>query len=210
MRRQEMKLTIMVLCCLITAMNTARGDESLTGQDQKKVPIDEKVQIAGNCIIMPMGRIVLVRKGCQYCAVKFVEAWKGKTEYDFFANYESYYQGDGTGDFSSKNVQFIKEQLAWRRRVGLGKMFSFPAGPENLEIKCGPIKLFWSSRGSVYFRGHAEKEGEYGIELAPTKWTDISEVNVFDSRLKWYRYDEKRKDTYIPIEQLWENGEYKK
>jgi hypothetical protein len=159
---------------------------------------------------MPLGKIVLVRKDSQYCAVKFTEAWTGETAFDHFASYESYYQGDGTGDLSKNNVQFTKDQLAWRRRVGLGRLLTFPAGPQNLEVKCGPMKLFWSSGGSIYFRGHAKKEDDYGIELAPTKWTDISQVNVFDPRLMWYRYDGKRKDIYIPIDQLLENGEEQK
>jgi hypothetical protein len=64
--------------------------------------------------------------------------------------------------------------------------------------------------GVIYFFSLSQKDGDYGIELAPTKWTDISQVNVFDPRLKWYRYDEKRKDTFIPIDQLWENGKEEK
>jgi hypothetical protein len=28
-------------------------------------------------------------------------------------------------------------------------------------------------------------------------------VNVFDERLKWYKYDPKREDKKIPIEELW-------
>ena len=50
-----------------------------------------------------------------------------------------------------------------------------------------------------------------GVEgKAPTKWTDISQVIAFDPRLRWYRYDENREDTYIPIDQLWEDGEERK
>jgi hypothetical protein len=159
---------------------------------------------------MPLKRIVLVRKGSDYCAVKFTEAWSGKTEDDQYAIYESCYQGDGTGDFSNKNVQFRKEKLVLRRHVGPGR--GFPAGCTNFNVKCGPIRLLWAGKSWVHWVhfGSKQVDGEYGIELAPTKWTDISEVDVFDPRLKWYRYDEKRKDTYIPIDQLWENGEYKK
>jgi hypothetical protein len=46
------------------------------------------------------------------------------------------------------------------------------------------------------------KEGGYGNELAPTRWTDIREVNVFDPRVKWYKYDSLRKRVDIPIDKL--------
>ncbi|OGP60598.1 MAG: hypothetical protein A2162_05445 [Deltaproteobacteria bacterium RBG_13_52_11b] len=200
-------LAAIIIWCLITEMRLAGGSPDLSAHDQNKVSAIEEVRIAGNALVMPMGRIVLVRNGSQYCAVKFTRAWTGKTDHDYFARYESYYQGDGTGDFSKPNVQFTEEELAWRRRVGLGKFFSFPAGPENLEIKCGPIRLFWSSKGSIYFRSHAKKDADYGIELAPTTWTEISEVNIFDPRLQWYSYDGKRKEVRIPIDRLWENHE---
>jgi hypothetical protein len=53
---------------------------------------------------------------------------------------------------------------------------------------------------SVHTEG--TKLGDHGIELAPTRWSAINEVNVSDPRLRWFRYDEKRKETYIPREDL--------
>lgn len=199
-------LTVMatiIICGLIAGIRTAGGDAGATGQDSSKGPIREEVLITADCIMMPLGRIVLVRKDSQFCAVKFTEAWAGKTREDQYANYESYYQGDGTGDFASGNVQYRKEQLVDRRMVGIGRLFSFPAGPRNKDIKCGPIRLDWTGEGSIYFYAWGRKEGDYGIQLAPTKWTDISQVKVFEPRLKWYRYDEKRKRAYVPIDKLW-------
>ncbi len=161
------------------------------------------VQIAPNCIIMPVGRILLVRKDSDYCAIKFTEFWTGKTKEDLYAKYESYYQGDKTGDFSNKNIKFKKEDLSWPKAKT--SIFGHPWAPGTKdEIRCGPIKLWWTGKGTVYFYKRYQPESDYGIELAPTKWTDISQVNVFDSRLKWYRYDEKRKDVIIPVDQLWE------
>lgn len=204
-----MKLATIVSCFFIIGVMTGVRDVGATGQEDSRTSVAEEVGIGGNAIQMPLGRILLVRKESQYCAVKFTEAWKGKTESARLANYESYYQGDGTGGFSSKNVQFTKGTLVSRQSV-LGRLYPVPFGHQNKEIKCGPIKLYWTM-GWVYFHHLIkEKEGDYGIELAPTKWTDISQVNVFDPRLKWYRYDGKRKDIYIPIDQLWEDGEEKK
>ena len=183
---------------------------SATSQMESKPHVEEYVGIAPNGVAIPLGRILLARKSSQYCAVKLTETWTGETKEDIFANYESYYQGDDTGDFSNKNALFTKGQLAERRAIMFGRMILYRTGPENYEIKCGPIRLY-CLRGVVYFyREGRQKPRDYGIELAPTKWLDISQANVFDPRLKWYRYDEKQKGIFIPIDQLWEDGEEKK
>ncbi len=189
----------------------ASGEAGESGKQAMKPHDIEEIVIGSNALKMPLGRVLLIRKDSQYCPVKFTEAWTGKTKFDFWSNYESYYQGDGTGDFSNENVQFTKGQLITRRLVGLGKMFSFPVGRQNYEIKCGPIKLFWDT-GWVYFYDVGRPNAADSIinEMAPTKWRDNSQVNVFDPRLKWYRYDEYRKHIYIPTDQLWEDEKDKK
>jgi hypothetical protein len=122
-----------------------------------------------------------------------------------FANYESYYQGDGSGDFSKNNVQFKKDTLTHPKPKW--SIFGHLIFNGNREIVCGPIKLFWSGRGAVYHFRLQQPQGDHGIELAPTPWSNVSEVNVFDPRITWYRYDEKRKRVNIPIDQLWKNKE---
>lgn len=208
-----MKLLIIIVFCLMGEIMTAFGDTGLSSQEDRRSPNTEKVQIAPNCVRMPLGRILLVRKGSQYCAVKLTETWTGETKGDIFTNYESYYQGDGTGDFSNKNknVEYAKGQLAERNSIMFGRIILYHTGPENKEIDCGRMKLF-SLQNVIYFYhvGRPKKKDFLIDELAPTKWSDISQVNVFDPRLKWYRYDEKRKDMFIPIDQLWEDEEEKK
>lgn len=168
-------------------------------------PGTNEVHIAPNGISVPLGRILLVRKGMEYGALIITEAWIENREEDKYARYESYYQGDKTGDFSNKNVQVRKGKLSRPKGiwVGGGHWFSFRLRPE---IRCGRIKLLWFYKTFVCFFGYGQAQGDYGIELAPTKWTDISEVNVFDPRLKWYRYDEERPRTRILIDQLWEDS----
>ncbi len=199
-------LLIIILVSLITLKQIATGEALASPKGEQVINVD-KVIIAPNAIIVPLNRILLIRKKSVYCGVKFTDFWAGKTEEDWFAKYESYYQDDKTGDFTNKNVQFIKGELASPKPRGIGR-FAFSLGKK--EIQCGPIKLYWSGKGSVYFYRLNQDEGDYGIELAPTIWTDISQVNVFDPRIKWYRYDEKRQRVNIPIDQLWESGEIDK
>lgn len=180
---------------------------AMASADVKTLPEANEVQIAPNAIGIPLGHILLIRNDSDYCAVKFIRCWTGQADYDQHAEYESYYQGDKTGDFRSKNVKYRKEEVYYTK-----PSFSIFGHPVRIgakrDICCGPIELWWSGLNCkifVYYFRHDQKQGDYGIELAPTKWTDISQVNVFDPRLKWYRYDAKRKDTKIPMDRLWDD-----
>ncbi len=173
-------------------MSADKGDSTVSSEPDHAVvgPVALKV---------PLGRIILVRKDSEYCAIKFIQFWTGKTEEDWFASYESYYQGDKSGDFSRKTVEVRKEKLSSSKPRGIGR-FAFSFG--NRDVLCGHIKLEWTDKGWVYFYGSDQREGDYGIELAAIPWTDISRVNVFDPRVKWYRYDPERKRVNIPIDKL--------
>lgn len=172
------------------------------------LPEANDVRIVPNAIGMPLGRILLIRKDNDYCAVKFTQNW-GKTGYEQHAEYESYYQGDKTGSLNNKNVKYRKEEVFYKKPIF--SIFGHPVSiGEKLDIRCGPIELWWSAGPHltfVYYNRHDQNQRDYGIELAPTKWTDISEVNVFDPRLKWYRYNEIRERVNIPVDHLWEDKE---
>jgi hypothetical protein len=165
---------------------------------------DVNIKIRPNAVIMPLERILLIRKGSEYCTIKFIKFWTGKTIYDQHATYELYYQDDKTGDFSNKNVKFRKEELYFPKASF--SLFGHPffIGAKN-KIQCGSFKLSWSYKGGVYFYDRSVPEGDYGVELAPTKWTDISQVNVFDPRVKWYKFDSARRDKRTPVNHLWED-----
>jgi hypothetical protein len=214
-----MKKLVIILCYLIVCMQT--GVQEVMANfpfyfGKSGPPEPNEVHIGNTIIVMPLEKILLVRKGSEYCAIKFTKLWSENTSEigtlfvasgsDEYAMYELYYQGDKTGDFTKKNVKFKKEKLSYLKPRGIGRL-AFTFG--NQEIKCGTIELSAISN-SVSFYGEGQKEGDYGIELAPTKWTDISEVNVFDPRIKWYRYDENRERVNIPVEQLWRNEGHKK
>jgi len=196
-------LMIIIFLYLMICVKPAGGEMMASNQGGRIVPPGPNdVVIAPNAVRIPLGRILLVRKDSEYCAVKLTKFWTGKTEQDRYAEYESYYQGDNTGDFSNKNMIFRKGKLSFPKPRGIGR-FAFSFG--NRDVRCGPIKLAWYGENWVYFFSTNQKQGDYGIELAPTTWTDISRVNVFDPRVKWYRYDSKREDITIPIDKLWEN-----
>jgi hypothetical protein len=164
-----------------------------------------EVHIGPNGISMPLGKILIIRKGTNYCALKFTKFWTGENKEDRHAIYESYCHSDKSAEFSKNNIKLKKEELYFPKAQW--SIFGHPVafGTKD-EINCGFAKLWWSGKGSVYFFERGQPQGDFGIELAPTKWTDISQVNVFDSRLKWLRYDENRKRVNIPVDELWENN----
>ena len=160
----------------------------------------------------PLGRLLLIRKGKDVCAIRFTEFHRGhdgKTptlynsgEETQFAEYDWFYQGDGSGNFTKKNVTSGHEKLARKPQLGVGRIAYRING--NTKVKCGPFKLDWSFPNGVAFYPGATP-GDYNIELAPTKWRDVSEIKVNFEYLQWYHYDkdEKRVEVDIPIEELW-------
>lgn len=190
------------MCIIILLINSqiASGQENNKYPDYLIVPKEDEVMIRQHLISVPLGRILLVRNNSSYCSIKFTRI--GITN----AEYISYYQPDKTGNFSKENVEIKNGKLISKEPVGIGR-FAFSFG-QKLDIECGPLKLMWSGRRSVYFHSSSQdKRREVGVELAPTPWTDISQVNVFDRRIKWYWYDEKRETQVVPIDKLWPEAE---
>lgn len=103
-------------------------------------PRTEEVYIMTNSVRVPVGYIVLVRRDSEYCSVKFTEIKIGRTIDDWIYKYESYYQGDKTGNLTNENVQFVKGKLLATRQNAIIKIGS---------IQCGPIKLGWENVGRI-------------------------------------------------------------
>jgi hypothetical protein len=118
-----------------------------------------------------------------------------------YAQYDWFYQGDGSGDFTKPNVESGHRKLYRKSPVGLFWPFVLARG--DTAVRCGPFRLGWNYPTQVGFNTTYRKEGDVGNELAPTKWKEVSEVNAKDLRLKWYRLDYARKDIDIPIDELW-------
>lgn len=190
------------LSIFFSLLSTILLVECFTHSGYLEPPETNEIRISGHCVSVPLGSILLVRKESVYCAIKITKAWTGSNKEDQFAEYESCYQDDKSGDFSKRNVRFERGQLSYPRGIWIGGLHSLRWGV-NQDISCGPMKLLWSYKSWIYFFAGKQYGVESGIELAPSKWSDISEVNVFDPRLKWYRYDESRKTISIPIENLW-------
>jgi hypothetical protein len=158
----------------------------------------------------PLDHFLLIRKDKDICAVRFTEFHRGHDakpgtifnsgEETLYAEYDWYYQGDGSGDFTKPRLKSGHRKLVRKPLIGIGRL-AFQTGTIN--VKCGPFELGWIYPNHVAFF----KRKEYlvhGVELAPSKEQEISEVRVNDPCHKWYQYDEKeeRKRFSIPLDEL--------
>ena len=160
----------------------------------------DEVFIEDFSVAMPLGRILLARKGSEYCALKFTNTWLGKKKGDHYSSYEFYYQSDGSGDFSKNNVVSGTGELFYPKvRMWMG-MYVY-TGVKKDTIQCGGLKLGWGYPASVGLRDRKSRDAEF----APTPWTSITQVNIHDPRIKWYAYDKSRKRITVHIDQLWDN-----
>jgi hypothetical protein len=155
----------------------------------------------------PIGHILLIRNDKDVCAVRFTDFRRGRDakpptvfssgQENLYAEYDWYYQGDGTGDFTTSNVKSGHQRLKQGPMVGIGRL-SLQRGTNMMG--CGPFNLSWVYPNNVGFHSSSSKRDDIGNELAPTKWKDIHEINVRDPHLKWYRFDEKRDRIIIPVD----------
>jgi hypothetical protein len=194
---KDVVVIVSVLFLLLVSAEIASSQINYLGE-----PGPDTAGIWSGAIEMPLGWIFLIRNGSDYCAVKFTYFSWPQTK-DNYAEYDCYYQKDGTGDFFNKNAQFSKGKAISKIRGFWGWGFEFG----DPVIYCGPTKLGWGWKGVVGFGGLRQEPGDYGIELAPTKWKEFSQVNVSDPRIKWYKFQGSRKTMFIPLGELWEENQ---
>jgi hypothetical protein len=142
-----------------------------------------------------------MRRGSDLCAIRFTKFHRGEdvpggfftlggptfyAEYDWFDLTEPAVRS-GQGKLSDK--------------PGYGIPLLFPMFTGSHWVKCRSFAPLWSYPTQVRFVERNDAR-DYGIELAPTNWREISEINLADPRLQWYRYDENRKPVLISSEYL--------
>jgi hypothetical protein len=151
----------------------------------------DNATIGPSGVAMPVRKIILAKKGLEYCSIKFTSTWLEEKKHDYYTAYECHYQGDGSGDFNKSNVKFGNGELFYPRERG---WFVIPFTSEAKDtFECGRMKIKWFYASGVSFDD---------LELAPTPWTSITDVNVHDTRLQWFRKDAKRKKIKVPIDQF--------
>lgn len=179
-----------------------------TGQDlpedtQHKLVLYAK--IGPNSAAAPIGRFLLIRDGSKYCAVRFTFPRKSEEApgemfqapgRSYYAEYQTYFQGDGSGDLRKSNVE-RKQGTVSGLPYGYWPLPRLAYERGNGAIRCGSERYRW-----FYPSGVQMTKGEE-LEFAPTRWADIHNVDVHAPNLIWYGRDKTIiEDIYIPLEEL--------
>jgi hypothetical protein len=168
--------------------------------------IHQEVRIGSISISEPLGYFILARRGNHYCAIKITDFWldeglvngnMGGTN----ALYESHYLNS-----TARPYEFVH----LRGKLGLGQ-FKFSIFGHGFalwsepDIDCKVFEVRWTKASWIHFYSLEERmyNKPFVVNLAPTPWTDINDVDFDDPRLTWYTYDGGREDITIPINELW-------
>ncbi len=131
---------------------------------------------SGNAIRIPQNKILLIRHDNKYGALKVIKSG------DDFAEYEWYYQNDGTGVFISSTAMRGKGKVFEKYRAVEKTPTSQQVIDKGSElfIKFGEFKLEWSSGNWIYFPDEL-------TEMALTDKEDIRNINATDPRWKFLK-----------------------
>jgi hypothetical protein len=200
-RKSERRSALRWSCLLICVATFSAGNANEPEYDLTKDAL-----VTWHDAGTALGRFVLVRSGKAACALRFTEYHSGQDakppttfssgEESQYAEYEWFYQADGSGNFRAANAESGTGKLSKGPLRGIGRL-AFQTG--NTTIKCGPLTLGWSYPTRVNFVLPA---GELTVQLAPTRWSSIDQVDFHASGIPWYSKDENRQPIVIPLEKL--------
>jgi hypothetical protein len=195
-------------------MLSAGSEEGEAGREKTEVEVRafDAAEVGHMAVSAPIGRFILIRKGTAVCAVRFTSF---RRDYDQkpagvfssgdehkYAEYDWYFQGDGSGDFTVPNVTSGHGSLRDAPSFGLGH-YSVKLSA-TLYVTCGPLKVSWGYPNALVFSTYQPGlRTDYDLELAPTKAADVREIDLKNPGLTWYRLGTQRgAPRFIPLEQL--------
>jgi hypothetical protein len=159
------------------------------------------VEIVSICIVMPVGRVLLISRDNFMGAVKFLQNEERPdgtySKYDYF-------------EYEKSGFKKVREGEVLLKKPSSGKGIFFHHGPNEMvgpPLKLRNFSLFTHAAGTdhatVYF-SNARDKPDLKVRMAPTPWKDISEVNLTDSGIRWFACDDKESRKVIPIDKIWD------
>jgi len=155
---------------------------------------EDRFVVGPRAVSIPKGTFLLVRKGKELGAIKFLEFRPGKEPLMGCASYESYFQGDGTGSLQAANVIKESGEVSTKPLTGLGRL-AFGGGKRKLKV--GKWAFAYHFPNWLHMYPFGDEERDHGFEFAPTSARELAEINVLDSRLRWFRYDSNSSTTLM-------------
>ncbi len=176
--------------------------------EEREAQVSTGALIQTVSVSIPVGRFLLMRRDSDLCAIRFTafhrghdakpQTWFHSGHENFYADYEWYWP-EPNGNFRGPDIK--KGHRTLRRGAIVGLLFlnlGVPLGTDDVE--CGSLTPIW-----FYPTGIGFTKGprfDHDLELAPTQWTELTQINLSDPKLKWYRYNEDQPDTFIPLKEL--------
>jgi hypothetical protein len=210
--------TKLIMTSLLSAIMGATCINSIADSSQlQRNNLEYYSQVDKGGVSVPIGYILLIRKDKYACAIRFTDYKIAGSGYGIgytgnnsaselnthfashsYAEYDYFYQDDGSGSFKNENVN------AGRAKLGNFSGAELLPDKDDMNlVKCGQLIFRWNGEVGVSFNiepGVNDKD----VVLAATKWRKVSEININDPRIKWYRFDNAPKySKIIPVEDLW-------
>ena len=167
---------------------------------QSRCPLDSRADnlatqfvISGGSVKMPIGAFLLVRKNGEIGAIRLTRIDPMATEDFGKSTYESYFPADSSDLLSIRNDIRQTGELDLKPAKGMIRGFSYVPGPHRARI--GKWSYPFVSPSIMYmFPYHSSSD--HGYEFAPTSACDVSEIDVHDKRLRWFRFD---RDAHVTL-----------
>jgi hypothetical protein len=188
-------MKIIVLIIVSSLLFSERDATAMTPED---------VSVDPQAVVMPAGRVLLIKRNDFLGAIKFVRNEIRKD--GVYSQYE-YYEYE-QGEFLKKRDDVIFRKVSkkgfWHNLRGL----FFHGIPELGRIKLKSFVLFADavdeSHSTIYFWRDEAAKPDIKIQLAPTHLKNISQVNLNNKKIRWFGFDEKRERIITPIDRIWD------
>jgi len=178
-----MKKTLLVTIVGIVMSGYFGIAQSRCSADSPADKLDTQFVVSGGSVKMPVGAFLLVRKNGAIGAIRLTNVDPGL---EGRSTYESYFQGNGSGSFMNGDIVHQTGDLNLKPVKGIGRL-AFQTGQDRARIGKWSFRFDTPSLMAMWpYRGD---QHDYGYEFAPTSACDISEVDVHDKRLRWFRFD---------------------
>ena len=167
-----------------------------------------------------LNRLILLRKDGAGCALKFTSfrrdhdwkpgSWTSTGDENTYAEYDWYFQGDGSFDFRKANVLAGHGKLRWGpiTRLGHGLLLRAPSDA-NRSVDCGSFHVSWGYPMNLSFFSFDGEKREYDpkLEFAPTRWTTVDQIDFSNKKLMWTSGPaanrlKLKQDMWLPLEEL--------
>jgi hypothetical protein len=167
--------------------------------DTRPGDLATRFSIAGGSVKMPAGAFLLIRKNGEIGALRLTNIDPTSTEQDGRSTYESYFQGDGSGSLAASNVLRQTGELSLKPLKGPGRgVFIYQPGQNRARVGKWSFAFVTPTVMGMW---PYHRDGDHGYEFAPTSACNLSEVDVHDKRLKWFRYD-RNASVILPLAEL--------